>query len=773
MVDLARQAFTSKNFDLAAEIYERTIRENGPKTELLLGLADCFARLGQFDKAFQCYSKASRHGPISPKDLKHLVSALVNIVKQDIVIPPEMNKIVMFDCLLCRNMLFDPVTIPCGHTFCRPCLIKNQSKQCKHCKAIHPHMNISRIKTNVLFSQIIDKCFPTYRKAVEVKQSANDAMQSCRFETAIQLYTSALELAPKDHLLLSNRSYAFSRLDKYQEALDDADHVLSLRPDWPKGFFRRGCALYGLGHYEESVVALLQCLALDSSIETAKDYLSKALHNIILPLAPDDPKAAELQRELNPSLLDQLIRSNFDASLMPGRVTVQTVHQLKQIITDTVNTAANFLDEKCQAFNPEVSKVDMARDRQPVGHCRRKFLKADREFQDQRTHSPTYATGTSFESAEPGPSSSLRCVSAPNSRAGTPVMMKRNFSESSNLAGTDDGASSNVAMETNHQGGELSSPDSSNNVQLALNREDFECSLCYRLLHLPVTTTCGHVFCRPCLDKCLDHKTECPLCKSSLVEYLAERRQAVTSAIENFLETYLPAENRERAQQHEEELQELARMGEDKEHDIPIFVCTLGFPNVACPLHIFEPRYRLMVRQCMESGRRQFGMCISTGPEEPDFSEYGTILEIRDVQFFPDGRSLVDCVGGKRFKVISRGQRDGYNTAKVEYIEDHPPENMEEVRKLSEKVYKVCKKWYNELHQGQRAQILQHMGELPGAENEQNFGAHGTAWHWWMTAVLPIDPRIQLAMIAMTSYKERLKGLGKVLGFLQNKRDSR
>lgn len=194
MVDLARQAFTSKNFDLAVEIYERTIRENGPRTELLLGLADCFARLGQFDKAFQCYSKSSRHGPISTKDLKHLVSALVDVVKQDIVITSEMNKIVVFDCLLCRNMLFDPVTIPCGHTFCRQCLIKNQSKQCKNCKVIHPHMNVSRIKTNVLFSQIIDKCFPTHRKAVEVKQSANDAMQSCRFEAAIQLYTSALEL---------------------------------------------------------------------------------------------------------------------------------------------------------------------------------------------------------------------------------------------------------------------------------------------------------------------------------------------------------------------------------------------------------------------------------------------------------------------------------------------------------------------------------------------------------------------------------------------------
>lgn len=53
------------------------------------------------------------------------------------------------------------------------------------------------------------------------------------------------------------------------------------------------------------------------------------------------------------------------------------------------------------------------------------------------------------------------------------------------------------------------------------------------------------------------------------------------------------------------------------------------------------------------------------------------MLEIRDVQFFPDGRSLVDTIGGKRFKVISRGQREGYNTAKVELIHDKPSENVD------------------------------------------------------------------------------------------------
>ena len=44
--------------------------------------------------------------------------------------------------------------------------------------------------------------------------------------------------------------------------------------------------------------------------------------------------------------------------------------------------------------------------------------------------------------------------------------------------------------------------------------------------------------------------------------------------------------------------------------EVPVFVCTMAFPHMPCPLHVFEPRYRLMVRQCMESGFRQFGMVV-------------------------------------------------------------------------------------------------------------------------------------------------------------------
>ena len=55
---------------------------------------------------------------------------------------------------------------------------------------------------------------------------------------------------------------------------------------------------------------------------------------------------------------------------------------------------------------------------------------------------------------------------------------------------------------------------------------------------------------------------------------------------------------------------------DDEEQEIPIFVCTIAYPTIRCPLHVFEPRYRLMIRQVMESGVRQFGMCVCMDENE-------------------------------------------------------------------------------------------------------------------------------------------------------------
>ncbi|XP_033120926.1 LON peptidase N-terminal domain and RING finger protein 1-like [Anneissia japonica] len=208
-----------------------------------------------------------------------------------------------------------------------------------------------------------------------------------------------------------------------------------------------------------------------------------------------------------------------------------------------------------------------------------------------------------------------------------------------------------------------------------LTRSDYECSLCFRLLHKPVTTPCGHAFCTGCLNRCLDHNPRCPLCKHSLTEYLASKKFSVNVLIQKIIKQYFEKEFHEREEIHAEEMEELR--GASKGHGesvIPLFICTIAFPTIPCPLHIFEPRYRLMIRQCIESGSRQFGMCVPS--EQNEFSDYGCMLKIEEVQTLPDGRSIITIVGGRRFKVLSRGMREGYNTANVRFIEDDTVQGM-------------------------------------------------------------------------------------------------
>uniref|UniRef100_A0A668AW30 Si:ch1073-440b2.1 n=1 Tax=Myripristis murdjan TaxID=586833 RepID=A0A668AW30_9TELE len=299
-----------------------------------------------------------------------------------------------------------------------------------------------------------------------------------------------------------------------------------------------------------------------------------------------------------------------------------------------------------------------------------------------------------------------------------------------------------------------------------LDSGDMECSLCMRLFYEPVATPCGHTFCLKCLERCLDHNPNCPLCKENLAEYLATRGYNKTLLMEEVLQRYLGDELAERKKIHEEEMKELSNLN----LEVPIFVCTMAFPTIPCPLHVFEPRYRLMIRRSMETGTKQFGMCISD--EVKGFADYGCMLEVRDVKFFPDGRSVVDTIGVSRFRVLSHGQRDGYNTAKIEYLEDRKVEGEElvELLKLHDSVYEQASSWFTSLKDNMKSQILSHFGHLPSKDPDPQASPSGPAWCWWLLAVLPLENRAQLTILAMTSLKERLIAIRRVLIFVTRKR---
>jgi tetratricopeptide (TPR) repeat protein len=53
-------------------------------------------------------------------------------------------------------------------------------------------------------------------------------------------FHQAIMLDPADATLYSNRSFCHLKIGEKKDALDDANACISLRPEWPKGYYRKG-----------------------------------------------------------------------------------------------------------------------------------------------------------------------------------------------------------------------------------------------------------------------------------------------------------------------------------------------------------------------------------------------------------------------------------------------------------------------------------------------------------------------------------------------------
>jgi Lon protease-like protein len=108
---------------------------------------------------------------------------------------------------------------------------------------------------------------------------------------------------------------------------------------------------------------------------------------------------------------------------------------------------------------------------------------------------------------------------------------------------------------------------------------------------------------------------------------------------------------------------------------LPLFPLRLVlFPGQVLPLHIFEPRYRLMINQCIEE-ETPFGVVLMR-EDTPDWRHYqgdvtvpydvGTTAHIRQVERLPDGRFNIIAFGLHRFKVRQLHFDQPYLQAEVE-----------------------------------------------------------------------------------------------------------
>src|SRR2546423_2082962 len=124
--------------------------------------------------------------------------------------------------------------------------------------------------------------------------------------------------------------------------------------------------------------------------------------------------------------------------------------------------------------------------------------------------------------------------------------------------------------------------------------------------------------------------------------------------------------------------------------DLALFpLQTVLFPGMKLPLHIFEERYKLMVRECIDE-QAPFGVVlIHTGEEvgeAPVPHNVGTTAKITDVETLDEGRMNLLTIGVERFRIIAVTTTSPYLRGEVELVEQRresvPPETLSRAEDL-------------------------------------------------------------------------------------------
>jgi Lon protease-like protein len=171
---------------------------------------------------------------------------------------------------------------------------------------------------------------------------------------------------------------------------------------------------------------------------------------------------------------------------------------------------------------------------------------------------------------------------------------------------------------------------------------------------------------------------------------------------------------------------------------LPLFPLDLVLlPGTPLPLHIFEPRYREMISECLDQSQ-QFGVIRG---KEQELAEIGCTAEILTVtKKYPDGRMDIVTEGRARFEVMQLNQERSFLRADVLYLHDtQGAASREEV--------------------AQASKLHREIVTLAGAEPEDSSGIREEQLSFHLAGSLPLDLDFKQTLLGMKSEGERLRAV--------------
>jgi hypothetical protein len=150
------------------------------------------------------YGGSTNHQEDEWKDARNLASSIIRawVIRPgtgslSTVIPgadsfAERNKRDCLSCPKCGGVLYQVVTLACGHSFCRKCA--NGLDHCYKCnRADHPAVQPDQLKTNVTVSTLVSKWWADELRAVELRNAGNQAFTNQHYDQALEKYTQAAQ----------------------------------------------------------------------------------------------------------------------------------------------------------------------------------------------------------------------------------------------------------------------------------------------------------------------------------------------------------------------------------------------------------------------------------------------------------------------------------------------------------------------------------------------------------------------------------------------------
>ncbi|KAF7188522.1 Heat shock protein sti1-like [Pseudocercospora fuligena] len=164
-----------------------------------------------------------------------------------------------------------------------------------------------------------------------LKAEGNKLFAAKDFEGAAQKFSQAIEADPNNHVLYSNRSGAYASLKQYDLALEDATKTTEIKPDWSKGWGRKGAALHGTGDLMGAVQAFDEALKLDPNNAQAKSGRAAAERAIEQEARNDgiDPSGGLGNMFNDPKLFEKLSKNPKTSHLLSDSAFMTKLQNLK------------------------------------------------------------------------------------------------------------------------------------------------------------------------------------------------------------------------------------------------------------------------------------------------------------------------------------------------------------------------------------------------------------------------------------------------------------